>query len=485
MADEIELKLDLTPEAADALEAAALLPGDPDIAEQRSIYFDTPDHILMKAGFSLRIRRSGRKRIQTVKANGASAAGLFVRSEWERPVRHDTPVLDDTTPIRALLGDAVDAIGPAFEVRIERRSWIISDSGATIELVLDRGEAVTAERHSSICEIELELKKGDPAALFALARRLDAAAPVRLGVQSKAERGYRLAGPAATMFKAEPVTLNNEMTAADAFRHIVQNCLRQFRLNEALLMTCRDAGALHQARVALRRLRSAFSIFKPVIDGEAHVALREELRWLAAELGDARNLDVLLERAKSGALNDRIATAREIAYDRVEEVLASTRVRSLVLDLTEWTASGDWLEAPGGTHDPHQSARDFAVTALDRYRRKVKRDGRELAHANDASRHEVRKDAKKLRYASEFFASLFDNKRQRRRHKKFAAALEVLQDQLGVLNDLATASEVLDKLGLADDPGASRLLTGSKRKLLLKAAAEAHEDWIDMKRFWR
>src|SRR3546814_3028643 len=71
--------------------------------------------------------------LQTIKADGASAAGLFVRSEWERPVSNDTPVLDDTTPIRAVLGDAADAITPVFEVRIERRTWIISEGGARSE----------------------------------------------------------------------------------------------------------------------------------------------------------------------------------------------------------------------------------------------------------------------------------------------------------------------------------------------------------------
>src|SRR3546814_13103303 len=120
------------------------------------------------------------------------------------------------------------------------------------------------------------------------------------------------------------------MTAADAFRHIAQSCVRQFRLNEALLLAGRDAGALHQVRVALRRLRSAFSIFKPVIGGDAHTPLRDELRWLASELANARNLDVLLERAKPGALRDRIAASREAAYDAVGEVLASARVRALM-----------------------------------------------------------------------------------------------------------------------------------------------------------
>lgn len=485
MADEIELKLELTADGADAIAASGLLPGDPDIAAQRSIYFDTPAQDLAKAGLSLRIRRSGKKRIQTVKADGASASGLFVRSEWECAVKDDTPILDDTTPIRALLGKKANSIAPVFEVKIERHAWIISEGETRIELVLDRGEAVVGDRQVPICEIELELKNGDPAALFALARRIDAVAAVRLGVLTKAQRGYRLGGPAATMFKAEPVTLASDLTAAQAFQHIVQSCLRQFRLNEDVLMVDRNAGALHQARVSLRRLRSAFSIFKPVIGGEEGARLREELGWLSSELGDARNLDVLLTRAKPGALHDRIAAAREAAYDRVEQTFASARARALMLDLAEWTATGDWLNAADTTDERHRPARTFAVTALDRFRRKVKKDGRDFVHADDEARHEVRKDAKKLRYAAEFFTSLFDGNRETRRYKLFIAALEDLQDHLGALNDLATAPLVLETLGIADDPDASKLLAKGKRKALLNAAADAHDELVDTKQFWR
>src|SRR3546814_18410767 len=105
--------------------------------------------------------------------------------------------------------------------------------------------------------------------------------------------------------------------------------------------------------------------------------------------------------------------------------------------------------------------------------------------SSDLARHEVRKDAKKLRYASEFFTSLFDRKRERRRHKKFVAALEGVQDKLGALNDLATAPQLLEQLGLADDPDAARLLAGGKRKALLAAAAAAHVDLIDVERLLR
>jgi len=484
MADEVELKLELTAEAADAIEASGLLAGDPETVQQKSVYFDTPDRDMAKGGLSLRIRQSGGKRVQTIKADGASAAGLFVRSEWERLVESDTPILDDTTPIRVLLGDAADAVVPLFEVEVERRIWMVREGDAVIELVLDRGTVVAGERQGSICEIELELKGGDPAGLFEFARTIDANVPVRLGVRSKAERGYQLLAPAGSMVKADPINLVRDITAAQAFRHIVQSCVRQFRRNEALLIASRNPGALHQARVALRRLRSALSIFKPMI-GDAGADLGEGLRWLASALGDARNLDVLLERTSPGPLQDRLVVARDAAYDHVGDALSLPHARRLMLDLAEWTAGDVWLNAAGSKVDGNQPARVFAAEALSRFLRKVKKDGRGLAEADDQARHGVRKDAKKLRYAAEFFASLFKRKGERRRHKRFVAALEALQDQLGALNDLATAPGVLKRLGVADDPEAVRLLARGQKKGLVKGAVDARKDLFDTKRFWR
>ena len=164
MPNEIELKLLLKREDAEALEGSALLGDVPTKARQHSIYFDTPDHSLVKAGLSLRIRRSGRRRVQTVKSNGASSVGLFDRPEREREVPDDTPVVDDTTPIQELLGERVTDLSPVFEVHVERSTWNVHEGDATIEVVIDRGEVVVAEdRRSPICEVELELKHGDAA----------------------------------------------------------------------------------------------------------------------------------------------------------------------------------------------------------------------------------------------------------------------------------------------------------------------------------
>ncbi|MBU3076445.1 CHAD domain-containing protein [Sphingomonas quercus] len=482
MADEVELKLDLTPACADAVEASSLLADAPRHVQQHAIYFDTPDRKLARAGFSLRIRRADGRRVQTIKRAGKGAAGLFARSEWEREIEGDTPILDDATPLRAMLGDAVEAIAPVFAVEIERRIWMVEEGGTTIELAIDRGEAVAGERRAPISEIELEVKSGGPAAAFALARKIDAIAPARLGVRSKSERGYALLEAKARSVKAEPVALARGMAGAEAFRRIVESCVRQFRLNEALLMAGRDAAALHQARVALRRLRSAFALFRPML-GESGAELRGELRWLAGEFGDARNLDVLLDQTRPGPLRDRLSAAREAAYDRVDELLSSPRARRLMLDLVEWIWSENWRHAPGATIDGDQSARTLAATALGRFRRKVKKGGRRLAELDDDARHEVRKDAKKLRYAGEFFAGLFDREDERRRHKRFVAALEALQDALGALNDLATAPEVMGKVGLVDPPEAEALRRERKTSLVARAT-DARADLLDTRRFW-
>jgi len=463
-----------------------VLSGEPQVQQLHAVYFDTPDHALAEAGFSLRIRRAGDERIQTIKASGTAGAGLFVRPEWEMPVSDDVPALDHTTPVRAMLGDLADEIAPLFEVSVERRTWIVHEGDAEIELVLDSGEVIAGARRDRVSEIELELKHGAPAALFALARKLDAHVPLHLGVLSKSERGYRLTKRPRSSFKAGKVTLQTEINAAEAFHHIAQTCIRQFRLNENALRSDRSVEALHQARVALRRLRSAFSIFKPLLkDDEQATALREELRALAAELGEARNLDVLVERTAPGPLHDRLQTARDAAYVQVEAVLASPRARWAMLDLVEWLLDGEWTRNEETRKHREEPVRDFSGAALDRIRRKVKKDGRKLATTHDEARHTVRKDAKKLRYASEFFASLFDDKRARKRHKRFLAALEGLQDELGALNDLATAPDELRKLGLEDDVEAQALLGDGRKKALLSAAAEAHDDLCDAKRFWR
>ncbi|WP_348642292.1 inorganic triphosphatase [Mesorhizobium sp. B2-4-14] len=476
---ETELKLELSRSGAGSLLKKNPFGASPTILQQRSIYFDTPGRDLSKRGLSLRIRKSGNERIQTVKASNDAAAGSFAREEWERPVADDIPVLDDPQ-IRGLLAEAGPRLAPVFEVHVKRHRWNVTDSGATVEVALDLGKVVAADREAPVCEIELEKKVGSPKALFALARKVDLITPAHLGVLSKAERGYRLLDSAPGAVKSAATPLSSEMSAATAFARIAAACLRQFRLNETALGWSHDAEALHQARVSLRRLRSLFSISKSLFDDSRFDHLREEFKWLTSELGDARNIDVMIDRASSEALSSRLQDARDDAYVAVEASLSSARARSLMIDAIEWISIRDWR-----TQSDEQSLSDFASSVFDKFWKKVAKGGNNLIDADDETRHKVRIAAKKLRYAAEFFEPLYNSKAEVKRHRRFIEAMKSLQDQLGNLNDIATAPDLLAALELSDVAGAKDLFSAEEKSKLLEDAAEAHDTFVNTRRFWR
>lgn len=478
---EIELKLQLAAQSAILLHQASLFSGRGTHHDQHAIYFDTADRALERNGLSLRIRRQDGRRVQTTKLMRVGSVGLFARSEWEKLVDDDMPVLDDVTPVRAVLGDGLAALVQAFHVDNDRRVWLLQRDGAQIEVALDNTRIHRADRHALSHEIELELISGPAVALFSLARDIADLVSVRIGVLSKSQRGYSLIDKARDHVPAVPVPLNPGMAAAEAFANIATSCLRQFRLNEDLLLQNRDPEALHQARVALRRLRVAFSLFRPML-GDAGQRFREDLRWLAQELGPARDLDVMLERAAHNPLAAQLRPARADAYDRAVAALESRRALGLLLALTEWLAVGDWRGDPDHADQRDRPADEFAAQALARYRRKVKRHGKHLSDLSDDARHELRKDAKKLRYAADFFEPLFDTVKARR---KFLAPLKKMQDQLGALNDIATAPLLLERLGLEDDPAAADLLAHRSRASLLDKAARAYDGLVGAPRFWQ
>ncbi len=491
---EIELKLELEPGGGAQVRAHPALSGLESRTEQLlSIYFDTAEGALRKAGFTLRVRRAGDRFIQTVKQGGGGAAGLFDRPEWEQEVGGPEPDLDlaaETTPIGEALNRKVRRkLQPLVRSDMCRTTWIVERNGAALEVTLDEGIVGGGETDQTIAELELELKRGGPEALIEFAGELAAAdVPMRLGVLTKAERGWALAdGSLRRAIKSTRVGLDHGMSVAEGFSAIAFSCLRQFRWNEDLVIASRDPSALHQARVAMRRLRSAFTLFRPVILDERFPELREEVRWFTNQLGDARNLDVLLKRAgdRSEALREVLEAEREQAYARVLEALGSARLRRLMLDLVGWIETGPW-RARKRTRRPLD---DFASAQLDKRWRKVKRPGRELATLEPEARHRLRIEIKKLRYAIEFLAALQTGEAAQRQ-KRFAAALEEMQEQLGELNDAETARALLAHL-LQGRPDRDALIAAAEgeapevsQQETIDAASRAYRDLVETGRFW-
>lgn len=456
---EIELKLEIDPADIAALKAHPLLAVSTAITHRQvSTYFDTAEQQLRRSGFALRVREIDGRFIQTVKG-----AGLFDRPEWEKPIAGPIPT---DTPVAA----PADLL-PIFTATVDRTVWHLREGASEIELALDQGEIRAGDRHDQIAEIELELKDGSPADIFAAAQKLAASIPLRLGMLTKSERGYLLIDDVlGKPVKAIASAVAPEMTAEAAFRAIASACIRQFRLNEPLFVRDRDSLALHQCRVALRRLRSAFSMFARVTAGDQRESIIDGLRWISTDLGDARDLDVFIaKRIPKGAVWDAL-TERNEASDRAILSLNSHRFRILMIELAEWLELGEWRQ------HGEQPIADFAEKALDRFWRKVKKNGRHLAHLDDEPRHAVRIAAKKLRYGSEFFAPLFGH--AKRRHA-FIAALADLQDHLGDLNDIVTARILTARfpgIAFTDEPD---------RAALLAAAEKAHDRLTEIAPFWR
>lgn len=495
---EIELKLALAPEALARLrQRRDLCGGDGTLGRARtqmlrSIYFDTPDCALRDAGIALRLREIGAKRIQTVKAAAVPSAGLSDRAECECAVDGQAPDLDriPDPALRAAIVRLCDGaeLRPLFVTRITRTAReIVTPAGERIELAFDEGEILAKGRVRPVSEIELELKAGAPHSLYQLARRIAALAPVRLQTETKAALGYALAEEApAGAVKAAPLELDQEMRVGAAFQTILRACMSHLLANQRAVIEARDAEGVHQMRVALRRLRSAFSIFKPLDLGEEGARLNAKAKEFAGELGAARDLDVFIveildpvlaafpgERGL-GRLKAAAEARRERAYETVQAHLAGSDYAAFLLDLGEWIESGGWNRhdaaapgqerhangAPEDEEDGEGEAADraaalerpilaFAREVLERRFRKVRKLGRRFDDLSVEERHEMRKRLKKLRYATDFLAGLFPQKETRR----YLRRLSNLQDRLGYLNDAATAQTLTRELAAEARPG--------------------------------
>ena len=195
---EIELKLEVPVDSLTRLASSPLLKSTrakPRRANIISVYYDTEDHRLHRKGVTLRVRQIGRRLVQTVKQESRASTALFARNEWEHDIRKRQPDLDavgDTVLAPLLSKKLRRGLKPVFETRVRRKVLEIHDGDSEIELSIDKGMIKAGRKSSALCEVELELKRGEPAGLFKLAKALAAEVPLQLAVKSKADRGYAL-----------------------------------------------------------------------------------------------------------------------------------------------------------------------------------------------------------------------------------------------------------------------------------------------------
>lgn len=466
---ERELKLQVSLEDVGTIREAPLLADckDDDLTETllTSTYYDTPDLSFRQCGASLRVRSQGDRTIQTIKLDGSAKAGLYEREELEAPVEGDVPdptLFYDAIPPSSDLGklirdkDRVTQLAPVFVSRVRRTIVPLNlQSGEEIEFAIDEGVIETGIGSTSMAGVEMELKQGEPGRLYEVALNLLHTVPLRFDHMSKADRGYEmLLQNHEAPVKARPVELRKRDSIEDAFRQIARNCLDQVHANERGVVSGHDPSSVHQMRVGLRRLRSALDLFDKVIP--AYPGLQDELRWIASELGNSRDWEVLsrstVEQAFAQTDHEEERSAvqgacAQIASDKRSRAAAavdSVRYTGLMLQLTEWLDVKGWRDKSSSQERKcvQKRLKPFASDIVRRRHDKLIKRGKRLADLDDRRRHRARIAAKKLRYASEFFASLFPKPVVRH----YVRVLSELQDDLGWRNDAVVADRLLGSL---------------------------------------
>jgi inorganic triphosphatase YgiF len=467
MSQEIEIRFAAHPDDLARLAKADMLRG---VAMGRaatrrlsSVYYDTKDLGFANAGLALRVRKIGRRYVQTVK-NENTGTLLSERGEFECPLPSPEPDLrcvpdpDVRERLQAIASEA--ELAPVIETDIRRTTRsLTTETGDEVELAVDQGEIRTlADSHAvlAVNEVELELKHGQPATLYELARQLSREAPLTVAAESKAERGLRaLEGRDVDTHKAGRTELAPDATAEEAFRATLAHCLKHITRNISAVADARASEGVHQLRVGLRRLRVALSAFGPGFAVQPIEELSARAKSLSDMFGETRELDVFADELlrpiedasqKPGLPQFRLIleALRRESWENAVRLVRSDDFTGFVLDLASAIDTRIWREHIG----PEQMgalmrpARELAREVLDQKLKKACKRAKHLSSLNTEERHRLRIALKKLRYSAEFFAPLFPAKAV----SGFLMRLSKLQDLFGALNDAATSEHILRRV---------------------------------------
>lgn len=520
MPTEIELKLSVDPDAASAPlrhpAVKALRAGRMRTARVDSSYYDTRDSLLAESDVALRVRRIGKRWVQTIKgpAESANGGGLFARAEFEWPLPR--AMLDyarlSGTPWSKLIAKARKRGGltPRFTTDFQRRTIPLGfPDGTRADLCVDLGEIRAVQdgitRRAPIAEIEIELEEGSASNLFGLAQRLAEDLPVAVMTTSKADRGYALLHGKHNVIgrplRASSIAIAPDARTNETLAALVRECLHQVAANAPGLLGDDDPEWVHQMRIGTRRLRSCLRLVERCAPSVALRRLTGDVKWLAAALGIARDWDVFVREtlpplaawfaqdlATAPGLKRLRARARmrqRRALAAAREAVGSPRFQRMLL------AGGYLCAAPRfAAGDAAQSddvlgehATAFATALLARRHRKLEQSAGALDSGSPEERHAVRIAAKRLRYIAEFFAPLFPRKRS----KAYLKALAAVQDVLGRLNDANTALRVANESsGIPADAatGAVRGWVAAQAAALEPEIASAWRRFARARRFW-
>lgn len=483
---EIEFKFHVPAERLKAVEAA-MRRGAVVRTRLQARYFDTADQALAAQGIVLRLRKEGRRWVQTAKATGDNALHRLEHNVdlGAAAAGGSAPAIDPQrhqgTPVGERLAKALAASGaPLVErqstdiVRLTRDVRTTGAGAAVVELALDVGKVIAHagtpdERESPVCELELELKRGDVQGLVALARRWSQQHGLWFSTVSKAERGARLLAKLdvvpAVKAEAPRFAEEKEKPGGRAIQQaVVASCLAQMLPNASEIAAgSTDEEQIHQLRIGIRRLRTALrelAGLDPRTDlfngGEWEPPLVEAFRALGA-LRDREQVVKLAQPQlrEAGAPEFDPLAGDDAAAEAPSpgEVVRAPAFQSVLVSLIGFTAATAAEAAPQGDAEgagrPSSAlvpldageARRHLRKRLQRLHEQAVRDGQRFESLATEDQHRTRKRLKRLRYLAEFVAPLFADADEEKKPaaERYLKRLRPAQDALGEFNDEAVA----------------------------------------------
>ena len=516
---EQELKLHIPHTARVGVERA-LRRGAVTRVRLRALYFDTPTRELVAARVALRLRQEGRQWVQTLKMPGE-----HVLSRVEINHNRPGPILDLNVYVGTVAENAISNLKGALEVCYEtdviRLLRNIRTAQGSVEIALDTGVLRAGTLELPISEIEFELLSGKVDAIFTLGRKWQHTHGLILDARSKSERGDQLAQLAQQLItiekmpldtqpivkeqaiasfwgsrSARPVVLEKTMTAAQALTTVTLECIDQIIRNAAILAEvdtadiCQAGNAehIHQLRVGIRRLRSAWSFFNGMTPLPA-LELRESIKTYFSLLGGTRDDDVLNETIlpilSAAGQPPLVLDQQAQPTPRVNPVATHKDFQACILSLLEslivMPETTTIIQMQTHVHAQPCMVQSVLISKLRKWHRQVLRDGLKFKELDIEARHELRKRAKKLRYALQFSEALLTESKL----KKYRKQLSAVQDILGEMNDLAVARERF--VGLRDTQPSAWFACGwitSRLDALTNEATEAFQSLEKTDKFW-
>lgn len=461
---EIELKFAVSADGATAIRDGLF--SQCDRSQTQSIYYDTPSRGLRARGLELRVRTQDGRFRQTIKGsavNGGQRKSPFARTEIETDLTTNTP---DAAPLAAIsdngeLNADTLVLEPVFSTQFERSKYMCTcqnTEAASIEMCFDVGQIEAQGTSQPLCELELELKHGELRALLSCGLELAQRYDLRLSLDSKADRGYRLyTNERAAFWKPKKTGLPRDLCLKDAVTQSLRDGYTHFLLNHTAFVETGEAETIHQMRVGLRRLRAVVSAFKPVIDTNGGQDVLDAVKTFFSALGEIREIDVfladvlpttqdILPDSQRDVLVRFLTARRNDLYTVQRDYAAGPAFTRFVLELGLWIEAQDWARTEDAVKQSwyDRPVKAFARMRLDKLHRRLIKQGQQKQKADFAEWHELRISTKKLRYISEYFCNLFD----RSKTKPYIRDLSNWQDRLGRLNDLAVSADFV--AGLPD-----------------------------------